>query len=79
MKLIALPVLWFVLQSTNTFGFKGNIEVNICAAVKHNCGTREILHTLALAICGLEVSSIIIILFYFFLVDYALEHRLAAW
>lgn len=44
-------------ECINTFGFKGNIEVNICAAIKYHCGTREILHTLALAIWGLEVFS----------------------
>jgi len=28
----------------NTVGFRVIIEVNICAAVKYNCGTREILY-----------------------------------
>lgn len=58
-------------ECINAFGFKGNIEVNICAAVKYHCGTREILHTLAPAVCGLEVF------FYFLLIDYVVVHRLA--
>lgn len=43
-------------ECINTLGFKGNIEANICAPIKYHCGTREILHTLALAIWELEAS-----------------------
>lgn len=60
-------------ECINTFGFKGNIEVNICAAVKYHCGTREILHTLTLAICGLEG------LFFFFLFGWLCFRAQTCW